>query len=105
MTCASRSAATTTTTSATSCASGSPALCADEARCAYDERGLKVAARDAVGNDERYDYDPDGLFRLRLRDTFGETRYVFDRAVGQPTSVQYADGAVAGFAYDAQGRL
>ena len=58
-----------------------------------------------VGNEEGYEYDADGLFRVALRDSLGETRYVYDRAVGQPTSIVYPDGATAGFAYDAQGRV
>lgn len=86
-------------------ADGTPSVFANQDRCAHDERGLKVAARDAVGHEESYEHDPDGLFRVLLRDSLGETRYAYDRAVGQPTSIEYADGAVAGFAYDAQGRV
>ena len=56
-------------------ADGTPSVFADEARCAYDERGLRVAARDPAGNEERYEYDTDGLFRVLLVDSLGETRY------------------------------
>lgn len=86
-------------------ADGIPSLFADRERSAYDARGVKVAARDAGGNEDGYGYDPDGLFRVLLRDSLGETRYEFDRAVGQPTAIVYPDGAVAGFSYDAQGRV
>ena len=86
-------------------ADGVSSLFADVRRCAYDARGLKLAGRDALGNEERYEYDPDGLFRVLLRDSLGDTRYTYDRAAGQPTDIEYANGSIAGFRYDAQGRV
>lgn len=86
-------------------ADGTPSVLTNTERCAYDSRGLTIARRDALGNEESYEYDPDGLFRTLLRDSLGETRYVFDRAVGQQTAVAYPDGSSAGCTYDAQGRV
>ncbi|MBC6461716.1 toxin TcdB middle/N-terminal domain-containing protein [Actinomadura sp. HBU206391] len=86
-------------------ADGTPSVLTNSERCAYDARGVKVARRDALGHEETYEYDPDGLFPTLARDGLGETRYVYDRALGQPTSIEYPDGKVAGFTYDAQGRV
>ncbi len=86
-------------------ADGTPSVLTDKECCAYDARGLKVARRDALGHEDAYEYDPDGLFRTLLRDGLGDTRYIYDRAVGHPTSIEYADGSVARFEYDAQGRV
>jgi RHS repeat-associated protein len=84
---------------------GTPAVFADRERCAYDARGVKIARRDALGNEEAYEHDPDGLFRTVLRDSLGETRYVIDRAVGQPSAIDSPDGTVTSFEFDAQGRV
>ena len=86
-------------------ADGTPSVLADKESSAYDARGVKAARRDPLGNEQAYEYDPDGLFRTVVRDAFGETRYVFDRGLGQPTSIEYPDGSAAGFRYDAQGRV
>jgi len=86
-------------------ADGAPSVLANNKRCAYDARGLKVASRDALGREEAYEYDPDGLFRTLVRDGLGDTRHTYDRALGLQTSIEYPDGSVAGFEYDAQGRV
>ena len=86
-------------------ADGTASLFTDKERCAYDARGLKIASRDPLGHEETYGYDSDGMFRTLLSDSLGETRYVFDRAAGQPQSTEFADGSVARFEYDAQGRV
>jgi RHS repeat-associated protein len=86
-------------------ADGTRSVLTNKQRCAFDARGLKVACRDALGHEVSYEYDPDGLFRTLRRDSLGETRYVYDRAVGHQRSIEYADGSVASFEYDAQGRV
>ncbi len=86
-------------------ADDTPSLFTDKERCSYDERGVKLARRDPLGHEESYAYDPDGLFRTLLSDNVAETTYVYDRAVGQPTAIEYGDGSVARFEYDAQGRV
>ncbi|MBI5115119.1 hypothetical protein HZA56_01455 [Candidatus Poribacteria bacterium] len=84
---------------------GVASVFASRQRNRYDARGVLLAARDAFDVESRFTYDPSGLFRLKLTDPLGETRFEYDRATRQITQVTYADGAVTRFAYDAQGRL
>lgn len=84
---------------------GVPSVFAPVRRQAHDARGLLIASRDPLGVEARFTYEPSGLFRTRLVDTLGDTRFEYDRATGQITSVTYADGAITRFAYDAQGRV
>jgi YD repeat-containing protein len=83
---------------------GAPAVFTNKERSAYGANGVKTADRDAIGNERRYEFDPDGLFRIKLVDSLGETRFEYDRACGQQTRILYADGAETRFVYDAQGR-
>ncbi len=84
---------------------GTPSRFANTERNAYAANGVKVAQRDALGNERRFEFDAGGLFRLKLADVVGETRFEYDRATGQQTRILYADGTEARFAYDAQGRV
>jgi RHS repeat-associated protein len=86
-------------------ADGAASVFALPKRHRYDDRGLLVATRDALGNETRYVYDASGLFRTTLSDPLGDTTFEYDRATGQIVQVTYADGAVTRFAYDAQGRV
>ena len=86
-------------------ADGAPAVFAQASRFAYEARGLKTASRDEVGNLVSYQYDAAGLFRTKLTDSFGDTVFQYDNAIGQPVRITYADGSQANFAYDAQGRV
>jgi RHS repeat-associated protein len=74
-------------------------------RNAYDARGLQVASRDPLGTTTSYGFDPGGLFRIGMTDPLGATQFLYDRASGQVTRITYADGGVAQFAHDAQGRV
>ena len=77
----------------------------DSRREAHDARGLLTGQQRPVGDTTSITYDAHGLFRVSLVDALGETRFQFDRAVGQPGSIVYGDGSVARFQYDAQGRV
>jgi RHS repeat-associated protein len=84
---------------------GTPSRFTNTERFAYGQDGVRIADRDAVGNERRYEYDAARLFRIKLIDSLGETHFEYDRATGQPTHVFYADGAEAQFILDAQGRV
>ncbi len=84
---------------------GHLALFTQTGRCAYNTHGVKTAIQDELGNTSAYEHDADQLFRIKLTDAAGVTQFAFDRAIGQPTRIAYADGTQAQFAYDAQGRV
>ncbi|QCR35369.1 toxin TcdB middle/N-terminal domain-containing protein [Nissabacter sp. SGAir0207] len=86
-------------------ADGTPGLFATSQRQQHDARGLRLAQRDALGQEIRFSYDAQGLFRTGLTSILGETRFSYDRATGQITRTEYADGAITAFTYDAQGRV
>jgi RHS repeat-associated protein len=86
-------------------ADGTPSRFVNTERYAYGPSGVRVAERDALGNEKRFQYEPGRLFRIKLTDALGETQFEYDRAVGQPTRILYPDGARARFFYDAQGRV
>ena len=86
-------------------ADGTPGLFRHAARHQHDARGLRLASRDATGQETQFVYDAQGLFRTGLISALGETQFSYDRASGQITETRYADGAVTAFAYDAQGRV
>ncbi|MGH3372553.1 MAG: toxin TcdB middle/N-terminal domain-containing protein, partial [Nocardioidaceae bacterium] len=86
-------------------ADGHPSRFTDTERNAYGPAGVKLADRDATGNERTFVYDGDNLFRTGLTDALGETRFEYARTTGEPTRIVYADGSVARFAYDAQGRM
>ena len=71
----------------------------------YSNKGLRTTDRDPVGNDNSYQFDPTGLFRVKLTDSLGETRFTYDRAVGEPLRIDYANGTRTTLTYDAQGRI
>jgi RHS repeat-associated protein len=78
---------------------------ADTKRYTRDPRGLVIAERDPVGNERSFQYEASGLFRTRLTNPLGVTRFDYARAIGQPLAITYGDGAIARFTYDAQGRV
>ena len=86
-------------------ADGEPARFLDARREAHDARGLLIGEREPVGDQSATAFDIDGLFRIALVDSLGETRFVYDRAAGQPSTITYGDGSIASFRYDAQGRV
>lgn len=86
-------------------ADGNPAVFIDAELHAYDARGLRLADRGPLGHERRYEYEASGLFRTKLIDGLGETRFEYDRASGEPLRIVYADGAETRLTYDAQGRV
>jgi RHS repeat-associated protein len=71
---------------------------------AFAANGVKVAIKDALGTERRFEYDSSGLFRVKLTEVVGDTQFEYDQATGQPIRILYADGTEAKFTYDAQGR-
>ncbi len=86
-------------------ADGVASVFATTRRNAHDARGLVTATKDALDATVGYDFDADGLFRTRLTDPLGATAFEYDRATGQVVRITYADGGVAAFEHDAQGRI
>jgi RHS repeat-associated protein len=74
-------------------------------RRAWAADGVRIAERDPLGEERRFDHDAARLLRVRLTDPLGETRFDYDRASRQPTRIRYPDGTEAHFSYDAQGRV
>ena len=74
-------------------------------RSRIDAHGLLVASMDAMGQETSSIYDDDHLFRVKLIDALGESRFTYDRVTGQTTRIRYATGLETQFAYDAQGRV
>jgi RHS repeat-associated protein len=86
-------------------ADGIASVFSSQRRYRYDSRGLVIASLDPLGTESMYGYDDGGLFRIRLTDALGETRFDYDRRTGQIIQITYADGTVTRFVYDAQGRV
>jgi hypothetical protein len=56
-----------------------------------------LVERDPVGNDRTFQFDTAGVFKTRLTDAIGATRFDMDRAIAQPKRITYADGTSAQF--------
>jgi RHS repeat-associated protein len=71
-----------------------------------DVHGNLVEQRDPLGESLAIDYDADGVFPIRSTDALGRTASTtFDASAGAPSHVEFADGRLVRFAYDAVGRL
>lgn len=71
-----------------------------------DAQGNIIAQSDALGHPLHIDYDPDGVFPVRTRDTLNrETTFVFEPLAGEPREVQMPDGRYIRYGYDRLGRL
>jgi RHS repeat-associated protein len=75
----------------------------------FDDAGRTVGIRESLGVEHRIEYDDEGFPTRLLRAVGtadeGTVSATYDRRTGQPTSIEYPEGAAARYDYSPLGRL
>jgi RHS repeat-associated protein len=74
-------------------------------RVKYDQKGLTVGEKDAMGHEVTFVYNPNGLFKEEYHSILGINKYTYEEHTGGVTEVNGPDGAIIRMSYDALGRL
>ena len=81
------------------------AIFVNQERSSYDVRGLKMAAKDAMGVEESFTFDTDGLFKTAYVSPLGTTTYDYNRKRGKAKEITNVNGTKIRIEFDAMDRI